>query len=666
MQEIYTRYKELKEEIKKLNDLYYNQNISLIPDFEYDKKLKELEEIEKNYKELVSSDSPSQNVGSHVSSKFKKVEHKIPMLSLSNTYSIEDIEDFDNRIKKILNTKYNYILELKLDGLSLSVIYKNGILERAITRGDGNIGEDVTENILQIKSIPKKLNKNLDIEVRGEVVLPISEFNRINEERILSGDEAFANPRNAASGTLRQLDSNIVRDRNLDCYFYFLMNPEKYNISTHLDSIKFIQELGFKTTNIFLECKNIEEIEHNIEKLDKDRKSLDYETDGLVIKVNELEYYDKLGYTAKSPRWAIAYKFTPDRAITRLNSVDYQIGRTGVITPVANLEAVSLSGTVVKRASLHNFDEIARKDIRIGDYVLVEKAAEIIPYVISVDISKRKGYEKIISIPEICPVCSYKTLAEEGKTAIKCSNPYCPAKLKKYIEYFVSRDCMNIVGLGDKNSEYLIDKGYITNLLDLYNLNKFKDELINQKGFGKKKVENLLESIENSKNTEFDKIINSFGIETVGKSTATLLAKKFNNIDTLMNASIEDLISINEIGEVVASNIYNYFHNDNNIRIINGLKELGFKLFYKEEQIVESNITGLNFLATGKLNNFSRNDIKDLVIKNGANYLSSVSKNLDYLIVGEKAGSKQKKAEELGIKILTEDEFMKMIGIKNV
>ena len=433
------RYEELKDLIRKYNEHYYEKNESLVTDYEYDMLLKEMESIEKEYPELKDTISVTEKVGGRASGKFSKVVHKVPMLSLSNTYNIGEIEDFDKRIKKVIgeDQKIEYVLELKLDGLSISIQYENGRLVRGITRGDGEIGEDVTENIMQIDSIPQILKEPVTLEVRGEIVLPISNFNKVNKMREEAGEDVFANPRNAASGTIRQLESSIVKDRGLDCYLYFLVNAQNYNLQKHSDSIKYLEKLGFKTTKVFEIYKDFSLLEKAIEKWHVEREKLDFETDGLVIKLDEFAYYSALGSTTKSPRWAIAYKFPAEKAKTKLLDITFQVGRTGVITPVAELEPVELSGSVVRRASLHNFDEIKRKDIKIGDFVYIEKAAEIIPQVIEPVMSERTGSEKEIEMPESCPSCGHKLIKIDDQVAIKCINPACPEIIKRKIEYFV-------------------------------------------------------------------------------------------------------------------------------------------------------------------------------------------------------------------------------------
>ena len=655
----------MKNKIEKYNNLYYNEDNPIISDMEYDGLLRKLKEMEKEYPALLEiDDSPTEKIGGTASNKFSKVEHKVPMLSLSNTYNIAEIEDFDKRVKKIINfsEKIEYILELKLDGLSISLIYENGNLTRAVTRGDGKIGEDVTENIMEIESIPKKLKEPISLEVRGEIILPIQNFNKINEEREENGEEVFANPRNAAAGTIRQLDSTIVSKRGLDCYLYYLVNAENYGIKTHLESIKFIEKLGFKTTKVFEKYSDFKTLEKSIEKWRTKREKLDYETDGLVIKINDFSFYETLGYTTKSPRWAIAYKFPAEQVKTRLLDVTFQVGRTGVVTPVAELEAVNLSGSVVKRASLHNFDEIRRKDIKIGDNVIVEKAAEIIPQVVNVVFDDRKGTEKEIKEPESCPACGTKLVKEEGLVALKCLNPHCPEKIKREISYFVSRDAMNISGLGEKIVEKFIELEKIKTVVDIYFLENYRNELENLEKMGKKSVENLLNSINESKNQDFSKVLYALGIPFVGKFNANLLSKTFKDIDVLKEKSVEELLEVKGIGDKAAIAVNTFLNNENNWKIITELKEIGLKFKFEEDELKEvkdNPIKGKNFLATGKLQKYKRNEIKDIILEKGGNYLSAVSKNLDFLIAGEKAGSKLEKAHNLGIRVLSEDEFEK-------
>lgn len=663
------RIKELRELIEKYSYYYYTLNESLISDVEFDKLLKELEDLEKVNPQYSMFDSPTQQVGSSLkNTKFSKVTHKEKMLSLSNSYNIGEIEDFIKRVDKLLENrkKPSYVLEVKLDGLSISVTYKDGKLVQGVTRGDGVIGEDVTENILQIQSIPKFLKEKIDIEVRGEIVLPISKFQKINEKRLANGEEIFANPRNAASGTLRQLDPEIVKERGLDCYFYFVVGGEKYGIKTHREAFDFIEKIGLKTTGIDEVLTSVEEIDKRIEYWKDAREKLDYETDGMVLKVNEIEYWEVLGNTTKSPRWAIAYKFPAKQVSTKLLGITWQVGRTGKVTPVAELEEVEVSGSRVKRASLHNFDEIVRKDIKIGDKVFIEKAAEIIPQVVKSIKELRTGEEQEVLAPTTCPICGTTLEKEEGLVDLKCPNPSCPAKVQGRFEYFVSRDGMNIIGLGQKIVERFLELGYLNDVTDIYRLSEHREEMEGLEKMGKKSVENLLNSIEESKQREYSKVLYSLGIPEVGKFMANLLADESGNIDRLMEMTKDELLMINGVGEKVADSIINFFASEENLEIIEKLKGFGLNFSGEKQSKVEKNVfEGKTFLVTGKLTKFTREGIKEEIEKFGGKNLSAVSKNLDYLIVGEKAGSKLKKAQEIGtIKIITEDEFFNIVSEK--
>lgn len=663
---------ELRAKIKKYSEYYYTNNESLISDVEFDKLLAELKELEEKYPEYREGDSPTEVVGATNlrDTKFKKVTHKKPMLSLSNSYNEGDIADFIERVKKLLPEEKNieYALELKLDGLSLSVQYEDGKLIRAVTRGDGTVGEDVTENILEIESIPKVLKERVTLEVRGEVVLPLSKFEELNRKRMEEGEEVFANPRNAASGTLRQLDSSIIKERGLDAYFYFLVDAQNYGVKTHSESIEYLSKLGIKTTGVCEVLKNSSELIERIEYWGTKREELDYETDGMVIKVNNIELWDRLGNTTKSPRWAIAFKFPAKQVTTKILGVTWQVGRTGKITPVAELEEVELSGSRVKRASLHNHQEIERKDIRIGDSVFIEKAAEIIPQVVKSVKELRVGDEIVIEEPTNCPICNTQVEREEGQVDIKCPNVACPGKIEGELIYFVSRDAMNIAGFGSKIVENMLRLGFIKNIVDIYELKNHREELEKLEKMGKKSVDNLLTAIENSKTREYSKVLCALGIPFVGKTSAKLLADSSENIDRLMSMSVEDLTEIEGIGEKMAQAIYDFFRDEEKIKLINGLKAHGltFAQEKKEELPEEERVfTGKTFLFTGTLKNFTRNEIKEEIEKLGGKNLSAVSKNLDYLIVGEKAGSKLKKAQELGtVKLISEDEFMEICGKK--
>lgn len=666
------KIEEMREKIKMYSDYYYTNNSSLISDVEFDKMLAQLKKLEEEYPQYADSQSPTQVVGATdlKSTKFQKVTHKRPMLSLSNTYNEGEIKDFTTRVKKLLSkdTKVEYALELKLDGLSISVQYEKGKLVKAVTRGDGQIGEDVTENIIQIESLPKTLKEEVDMEIRGEVVLPISRFEALNEKRLENGEDVFANPRNAASGTLRQLDSSIIKERGLDAYFYFLIDAGKMGFKSHSESLAYLSSLGIKTTGICEVCKTASELMKRIDYWGEKREELDYETDGMVIKVDNIDLWDELGTTTKSPRWAIAFKFPAKQVTTKITGVTWQVGRTGKITPVAELDEVELSGSRVKRASLHNFQEIERKSIKIGDTVFIEKAAEIIPQVITSVKELRDGSETEIVEPTHCPICNTKVVREEGQVDIKCPNPQCPGKIEGELIYFVSRDAMNIAGFGSKIVENMLKLGFVKNIVDIYSLKEHREELEKLEKMGKRSVDKLLTAIEDSKKREYSKVLCALGIPYVGKTSAKLLAKETKNIDRLMAMSVEELMGIEGIGDKMAQAIYDFVRDEEKISLINSLREHGLQ--FAEEETTEENpeeqiFTGKTFLFTGTLKNFKRDEIKEAIEKLGGKNLSAVSKNLDYLIVGEKAGSKLKKAQDLGtVKIITEDEFIDMCNKK--
>jgi len=653
-EDIKLKIEKIRGELQRHNYYYYEKNESLISDVEYDMLLKKLEKLEKENPEYKVINSPTSIVGGGIKdSKFGKVTHKKSMLSLANTYNLGDLEDFDGRVKRILNKEdeekenigIDYVLELKLDGISISIHYEDGRLIQAVTRGDGKVGEDVTENIMQIKSIPKYLKESVSIEVRGEIVLPLTEFRSLNKKRLESEEEVFANPRNAAGGTLRQKDANIVGERNLDAYIYYLADSEELGFQTHIQSIKYLEELGFKTTKIFELCKTIEYLETRIKYWEEKRNELDYETDGLVIKVNNLSLYETLGATTKAPRWAISYKFPAKQVTTKLNGVTWQVGRTGKVTPVAELEAVEVSGSIVRRASLHNYDEVLRKDIKIGDTVFIEKAAEIIPQVIKPIKELREGTEEEIIPPINCPVCNSILEKEEGLVNLKCMNPHCKAKLQGKMEYFISRDAMNIIG-GAKIVEKFIELGFLKEISDFYELYLKKDELEKLDNLGSKSIEKLLVSIEESKKLDYSKTLYALGIPFVGKFLGGLLSKESKNIDNLAKMEVEELLAIDGVGGKVAQSVYGYFRDENNVKILEKLKEakVNFQLEEVDREDHLEEFIGKTFLATGKLTHFKRQEIKDIVEKLGGTNISGVSKKLDYLIVGEKPGSKLKKA----------------------
>lgn len=661
--------KKLALDIERYDYYYYSKNQSLIADVEYDRLVKELEKYEGEYPELTTIASPTKTVGSSLSeSKFSKVPHRIPMLSLSNTYNIGEVADFIGRIEKnidISHKKPTYDLELKLDGLSISIIYENGRLTRAITRGDGAVGEDVTENIMEIGSVAKFLNEPVSLEVRGEIVMPLSSFEKLNAKRLENGEEIFANPRNAAAGTLRQLDREIVKERELDGYFYFLVEAEKHGMTSHRESLAYLEKLGIKTTGICENLDSVEKIEKRIKHWHEAREKLDYETDGLVLKVDELDFWDELGFTAKSPRWAVAFKFPAKQVTTKLLGITWQVGRTGKVTPVAELQEVEVSGSKVKRASLHNYDEILRKEIMIGDTVFIEKAAEIIPQVVMPVKELRDGSEKKIELITECPECGTVLVKDEELVDHRCPNEECPAKIRGAIEYFVSRDGMNISGFGIKIVEKFIGAGILHDIADIYELKNHREMMLGMDKMGEKSIDKLLSNIEKSKDSDYSRVIYSLGIPFVGKSAAKVLASMSGNIDKLMEMDIEELCGIEGIGEKSAREIREYFKNPTNLQKIDRLKAAGINFRNSSSEVNTENFSaefqGRSFLFTGKLTLLKRDEAQKIVESLGGTNAGSVNKKLNYLVVGEDAGSKLEKAKALGtVTILTEEEFLEL------
>jgi len=651
----------LRKEIEYHNYRYYVLADPVISDDEYDKLMEKLIELEKKYPEFQSPDSPTQKVGGGLISGFKTVPHSKPMLSLDNTYNEEEIKEFDKRVKKILNTsEVEYVCELKIDGVSIALRYNDGSLVQALSRGNGLEGDDITENIKKIKSIPLRLFKPLTIEVRGEVFMPVDEFERYNRQREEEGLPPFANPRNAAAGTLRQLDSSIVAKRKLDSFIYYIVEPENYNIKTQWEALNFLRELGLKVNPLSKLCNSIDCVIDYWKEMIKQRTILGYWADGIVVKVNKFEYYPILGETAKAPRWAIAFKFPAIKAKTRLIDIELNVGRTGTITPVAILEPVNLEGTVVKRASLHNFDYIKEKDIKIGDYVYIEKAGGIIPQVISVIKEMRIGNEKEIVPPEKCPVCGGPVgKLTEGEVALRCLNPHCTQKLKRHLEIFVSRSAFDISGIGEKLIDKFVEAKIINDIADIFYLTPF--DLAQISGVGQKTIANILKQIEKAKNTPFHRVIVGLGIPMVGEKTAKILAEHFKNIDNLSKASYEELISLEGIGPEVAKSVIEYFKNEKTKEIIEKLKKAGVNLESKE--VKKSNkLKGLTFVITGSLKNYTRDEAKEIIEQFGGKVTNTVSSKTNYLIVGENPGSKLEKAKQLGVKIINEEEFEKLIN----
>lgn len=662
--EVLERIEKLREEIEYHNYRYYVLNDPVITDQEYDELMRELIELEEKYPELKTPDSPTQRVGGKVSEGFEKVKHSVRMLSLDNTYSEEELRKFDERIKKALEVdKVDYVVELKIDGFAVALRYKEGKFEMGLTRGDGITGEDITENLKTVRSIPLRLRKKVDIEVRGEVYMPKDEFERINRERMKEGLPLFANPRNAAAGTMRQLDNSEVARRKLDSFIYSIVYPENYGLKTQKEILEFLKSAGFKVNPNYMVTERVEDIIDYWNYWIENRKKLEYNIDGLVIKVNSIEYQNLLGETAKSPRWAIAFKFPAEQVRTKIIDVTVQVGRTGVLTPVAELEPVKLAGTTVKRASLHNFDYIKMKDIRIGDTVLIEKAGEIIPQVVKPVVELREGKEKEIKIPESCPVCGGKVgKLKEDEVAIRCLNPHCPAKLKRAIEIFVSRDGMNIEGIGERLIDQLVDNGIVKDIADIYYLTPF--DLIPLERMGPKAAANILKAIEESKKAPLHKLITALGIPFIGSKTALVLAHHFKTLDNLSKATYDELISIEGIGDEIAKSIVEYFSSEKTKEIISKLKKVGVNMSEELEESEDQPFKGLKFVVTGTLKNYSRSEIQDLIRKKGGIVSESVSRKTDYLILGENPGSKYQKALQFGIKIITEEEFEKMLENK--
>ena len=659
------RIGELIKEIAEHNNSYYVLNQPAISDFEFDILLNELDTLEKKFPEFISPDSPTRKVGSDITREFIQFQHKYPMLSLGNTYNEEELRDFDSRIRKNVESDFDYVCELKFDGASISITYINGTMQRAVTRGDGLKGDDVTLNVRTIKSIPEKIaNKKIPAEfvMRGEILMTRSVFDRLNNERAKDGLQLFANPRNAASGTLKLLDPKIVASRTLDCMFYYILG-EDLPSDKHFSNMQFAASLGFKVPESMTPCKNIEEVFDFIKHWNTERKNLPYDIDGVVIKINSLELQKELGTTAKSPRWAIAYKFKAERVTTRIFSVSFQVGRTGNFTPVANLEPVLLAGTTVKRASLHNEDQIQILDLHQNDMVYVEKGGEIIPKIVGVDTSQRNHNSNSFEFISNCPECGTPLIKTEGEANHYCPNYlHCPPQIKGRIEHYISRKAMDIDGLGEETIDLLFNEGLVKNIADLYVLKK--EQLISLERMGDKSATNILRSIENSKNMPYQNVLFALGIRHVGETIAKTIAKEFRSVDDLIAATEENLTRVNEIGPKIASSIVAYFEDDENREIIRRLKYYGINFEAAPSECPSSDLLkGQIILISGVFLKHSRDEYKDIIEKNGGNNSSSISKNTSFILAGENMGpSKKEKAAELGIKIIGEEEFLKLIG----
>ncbi len=674
------RIDELIDYLNLQNHNYYVLDKPVISDFEFDVLLRELSDLETKFPEFLLPHSPTQRVGGAVIKNFIQVKHKFPMLSLANTYSEEELKDFDNRIRKSIYIDFEYVCELKYDGVAIGLTYKNGLLIQAVTRGDGIQGDDVTSNVKTIRSIPLKLKGDYpdEFEIRGEIILPHAGFDLMNAERLEIGEEPFANPRNAASGSLKMQDSKEVAKRPLDCFLYFLLGKE-LPFSSHYENLIKAKEWGFKIPNYLVKCKSIEEVYEFINYWDIARKELAFDIDGIVIKVNDYRLWDELGFTAKSPKWAISYKFKAERVPTTLLSIDFQVGRTGAVTPVANLEPIQLAGTTVKRASLHNSDFIENMDIRIGDTVFVEKGGEIIPKIVGVDFDKRNtNVSSLFNFIEFCPECGSKLVRKEGESAYYCMNENeCPPQIKGKLVHFIHRKALNIDSLGEGKIEILYDNGLLKNISDLYNLKAsnllglekiiVSDDEGKQKkiSFREKTVENILNGINASKSIGFERVLFALGIRFVGETVAKKLAKHFKSIDNLINATYDDLITVDEIGDKIAESIIAFFKEKKNIEIINNLKSKGLQFELKEDisSTISQKLQGKSFVVSGVFEKFTRDEIKAEIELHGGKNVGSISAKTNYVLAGDKMGpEKLKKANDLGIPIISENDFLEMIG----
>ena len=654
------RIEELRKETAYHAKKYYDDDAPEISDFEYDMLTLELRNLEKQYPEFVSDESLTQKIGGTVKEGFQKVTHEVPLQSLQDIFDFDELYAFDSRMKEQAE-KYGkelkYVVETKIDGLSAALEYKNGEFIRGATRGNGLVGEDVTNNMLTIKSVPKKLKEKIDITVRGEVFIGKEEFEKLNEERALNEEQLFANARNAAAGSLRQLDSKVTEKRPLDIFIFNVQKSDTKQFSSHIEALNYLDALGFNVNPVRVVCSNIEEVINAINKIGEERKDLSFGIDGAVIKVDDLKLREKIGSTAKVPKWAIAYKYPPEKKETVLKDIICQVGRTGAITPLAILEPVVVAGSTISKTTLHNEDFIKEKDIRIGDHIFIQKAGDVIPEVVEVLKNKRTGKEEKFEMPKVCPVCGAEVVREEGESINRCIGIECPAKMLRNIVHFVSREAMNIDGLGESIIEQLIEKGFINNIADIYYL-KYED-ISSLKKEGDKFTKNLLNAINESKNNDLDRVICSLGIRNVGTKLAKTLAKEFRSMDKLMDADIVRLNGISDIGEITATNIYEFFKQEQTIDLIQRLKNAGVNMEYLGSEVqTNDNFTGKTFVLTGSLESFTRDEAKEIIENLGGNASGSVSKKTDVVIAGEAAGSKLDKAQELGITIWDEEEFL--------
>ncbi len=653
----------LSKEINKHNDLYYIKNESEISDYDFDVLLEKLIKLETEFPEFSYDYSPTKRIGGDITKKSESITHRFPMLSLSNTYSEDEIIEWENRLKKLSEDTLEYVCELKYDGVAIGIHYENGVLKQAVTRGDGTKGENVTANVRTIRSIPLQLTGDFpaDFEIRGEIFFPLKNFTKLNEQRVDIGEPEFANPRNTASGTLKLQDSKVVADRGLDCYLYGLYGYD-LPLEGHFESVLKASEWGFKTPNpekkMIYKTDSIEGIMKFIHFWDKNRSKLPFEIDGIVIKVNNYNQQQELGFTAKSPRWAIAYKFKAERVETYLESVSYQVGRTGAITPVANLKPVQLGGTTVKRASLHNSDQIQKLDLHLNDVVLVEKGGEIIPKIVGVNGLKREENSVAVKFIEICPECSTKLIRREGEVQHYCPNENsCPPQIKGRIEHFISRKAMNIDGLGAETVDLLVEKELVKSYVDLYALSFA--QIVDLERMADKSADNLINGLAASKDVPFERVLFALGIRFVGETVAKKLAKSFKSIDKIQQANFDELVNVDEIGEKIAISVQQFFLDEKNREVIRRLKQVGLQFEIKEKEGVTDKFKGVTFVVSGVFNTFSRDEIKEVIEINGGKNASSISSKTDFVLAGENMGpAKLKKASDLGITILSEDEFI--------
>lgn len=656
-----SRAEELRPLLKYYTQKYYDDE-QVISDNEFDMLMRELKQIEKEYPELITPDSPTQVVGtSSIKKGFEKVTHEVPLQSLQDVFSFEEVEEFEEKMEKEAE-KYgrplDYVVETKIDGLSSALEYRNGKLWRGATRGDGLVGEDVTHNISTIKTVPKELSEPISITVRGEVFIGKSDFEKLNEDRLLEEQEQFANARNAAAGSLRQLDSKITASRPLNIFMFNVQKSEDVSFDTHYESLLYLEQLGFNVNPVKILCKTREEVQKAIEEIGKMRDNLDFGIDGAVVKVNDLELREKVGTTYKTPKWAVAYKYPPEKKETLLKDIVCQVGRTGAITPMAILEPVFVAGSKISKTTLHNEDYIKDNDIRIGDRVIIQKAGDVIPEVVGVNTSKRDGTEKVFEMPRICPVCGAEAVREEGEAVVRCIGVECPAKLYRSIIHFTSKDAMDIDGLGESIIGEFIDRKFINNIADIYYLTF--DQIASLKKNGKKFAQNMMDAIEESRHRDLYRLVNALGIRHVGVKLAKTLTKYFKTMDKLIEASYEELRMIEDVGETTAQTIYEFFRQEQTLDLINRLKQAGVNMEAIEEENTDNRFEGKTFVLTGSLEHYSREQASEIIEKLGGKTSSSVSKKTDYVLAGEEAGSKLKKAQELGITIISEEEFITM------